>query len=255
MMMVKGYREDLAYIHDAGFGHFAKNAAPCLLEMLRHSRALQSERAGSSAPTNLVVDLGCGSGIWARELSDAGYRVLGVDQSKAMLAIARKRAPDGQFRMSSFLTAALPACMAATAIGEVFNYLFDSRNTRGSLPGLFRRIYDALVPGGLLIFDVAGPGRIPRPATQRRYWEGKDWATLVEAREDRPQMLLTRRITSFRKIGKLYRRDEEVHQLRLYTHSELAVVLRDCGFRARCLRGYGKMRYPPGVFGFLARKP
>lgn len=33
--MTDAYREDLAYIHDVGFGHLAKNAAPILLEALR----------------------------------------------------------------------------------------------------------------------------------------------------------------------------------------------------------------------------
>ena len=36
-MTAKGYRQDLAYIHDVGFGDFAKNAAPGLLVMLRQS--------------------------------------------------------------------------------------------------------------------------------------------------------------------------------------------------------------------------
>ena len=83
--MVSGYGEDLAYIHDVGFGHFAKTATPGLLEMLRQT-------GGSRG---LVVDLGCGSGVWARALCDAGYDVLGVDQSPAMIAIARNRAHQG----------------------------------------------------------------------------------------------------------------------------------------------------------------
>ena len=67
-----GYKKDLAYIHDVGFGDFAKNSAPGLLEIMRRAEINDG----------LVVDLGCGSGIWARELVDAGYDagipVLGV---------------------------------------------------------------------------------------------------------------------------------------------------------------------------------
>jgi hypothetical protein len=66
---------------------------------------------------------------------------------------------------------------------------------------------------------------------------------------------LIRHITSFRKVGDLYRRDEEVHRQRLFTRSEVATQLRSCGFRVRVLRGYGPLCFPPGVFGFLARKP
>jgi len=36
--MTHGYREDLAYIHDVGFGHFAKSAAPVVLKLLRQHR-------------------------------------------------------------------------------------------------------------------------------------------------------------------------------------------------------------------------
>jgi SAM-dependent methyltransferase len=242
--MISGYREDLAYIHDVGYGHFARSAGPGLLEMLRQTGAI----------SGLVVDLGCGSGIWARELCDAGYDVLGVDQSAAMIAIARKRVPEGTFRQGSFLTTKLPRCIAVTAVGECFNYLFDRRNTKRNLLGLFRRVYDVLLPRGVLIFDLAGPGRVAGSGSQRHHREGKDWTVFVATEEDRQRKLLTRSITSFRKIGNLYRRDEEIHRLRLYTPSEVASSLRDCGFRVRTLRGYGQMRFPPGLHGFRARK-
>src|SRR5271169_3577488 len=96
------YRDDLAYIHDAGFGGVARAAAPVLLYALRHQRILGG----------LVVDLGCGSGLLARAVCDAGYDVLGIDISEAMAALARNRVPHGQFRVESLLTAQLPPCVA-----------------------------------------------------------------------------------------------------------------------------------------------
>jgi len=51
----------------------------------------------------LVVDLGCGIGHWALELNRAGYRVLGVDQSPAMIRLARRKAPASKFKAASFL--------------------------------------------------------------------------------------------------------------------------------------------------------
>ena len=73
------YRNDLAYIHDAGFGQIARAAAPVLLDALRRQGTVRG----------LVVDLGCGSGILARDVVDAGYEVLGIDISQAMIALAR----------------------------------------------------------------------------------------------------------------------------------------------------------------------
>ncbi len=57
--MTDAYREDLAYIHDVGFGHLAKNAAQVLLNALRHS----------DIDKRTVIDLGCGSGLLASELA------------------------------------------------------------------------------------------------------------------------------------------------------------------------------------------
>jgi SAM-dependent methyltransferase len=241
--MTDAYGEDLAYIHDAGFGHFATNAAPLLLEGLRR-RGLDS---------GLVVDLGCGSGILAEAISTAGYEVLGIDISPAMVAMARDRVPNGRFRVGSLLAAELPPCVAVAAVGECFNYLFDSGNTGQGLVALFRRIYGALSRGGQFVFDVAGPGRVPVP--RRTFTEGDGWAVLVTAEEDRGAAVLTRRITSFRRVGQLYRRDEGVHRLRLMGRAEVASELRGIGYRVRPLAGYGPLRFPPGHAGFLASKP
>lgn len=238
------YGDDLAYIHDAGFGEFAAGAAPWLLNLF-HAHALSD---------GLVIDLGCGSGIWARALSLAGYAVLGYDISQAMVALARKRAPRAEFHAKPLLAARLRPCVAVTAMGEVFNYLFDKRNTPERLARLFGRVYEALRPGGLFVFDVALPGRVAG-GRRRVYSEGSDWACLFEAEEDASQKILTRRITTFRKVGQLYRRDHEVHRLRLYDRDELVAQLRGLGFRVRTLRDYGKTTFPPGYAGFVAQKP
>ncbi|MEX2115236.1 MAG: class I SAM-dependent methyltransferase [Pirellulales bacterium] len=237
------YREDLAYIHDVGFGGFAAGAAPWLLALLK-SHALTD---------GLVIDLGCGSGIWARELSMAGFGVLGYDISEAMIAIAAKRVPRGEFHARPFLGARLRPCVAVTALGEVFNYLFDRRNTQERLAAFFSQVHAALRPGGLFVFDVATPGREPTGQRQA-YREGSDWACLFEAREDSQARSLTRRISTFRRVGTLYRRDDEVHRLRLYDRQEMTAALREAGFRVRTVRDYGKTVFPPGYVGFVAQK-
>jgi SAM-dependent methyltransferase len=242
--MPEGYKDDLAYIHDVGHGGFATGAAPGLLALLR--------RHGVTG--GLVVDLGCGSGLWARTLTDAGYDVLGVDQSAAMIALARKRAPAATFRHESYLKVSLPACDAVTSVGECFNYLFD-RNGEAQLAALFGRVRAALRRGGVFVFDVLEPGQLRRGMPTRRHRTGEDWAVLVEVEEDERQRLLTRRITSFRRLGKLYRRDEEVHRQRLYEGRALAAALRRAGFRARVLRGYGAFRLGRAHAVLLARVP
>ncbi len=241
------YSADLASIHDAGFGHVAANAA---VELLKHLRKVRKRQ-----PPGLVVDLGCGSGILSQAVSAAGYDVLGFDYSESMLALARKRAPRAEFRRESFISAKIPSCIAIAAVGEVFNYLFDRRNRAARLPKVLRSLYQALVPGGLLLFDVAAPGRVPGSAPVRGFAEGPGWTCLYTAEEDRRRMTLTRTITSFWKVGDLYRRSREIHRLRLYPRNTVQQELRRAGFQVRPRSGYGRFRFPPGCVGFAATKP
>jgi len=240
--MAEGYSKDLAYIHDIGFGDFARNSAPALLKIFRDS----------GITDGLVVDLGCGSGIFASELSRAGYDVLGIDVSPSMIEIARKRTPRAGFRAASLLKARLPQCVAVTSLGECLNYLFDQSNSLQELRRLFRRVYAALKPGGLFIFDIAEPGRGKGP--RKKHFEGRDWALLMEVDEDSGTNRLTRRITSFRRVGKFYRHDEEVHVLQLYKRSEVSAVLREAGFRVQTMNRYGEQKMIKGCVAFVAQR-
>jgi SAM-dependent methyltransferase len=232
------YDEDLAYIHDQGYTQLAEGAAASVLELL--------------PPRACIVELGCGSGVTARRLSDTGHELLGIDQSAAPIALARRRAPRAGFRVGSFVSEPIPECDAVLAISEVFNYLFDEGNTRAALPSLFARIHAALRPGGLLVFDLAAPGLVPG-GRSRTWTTGPDWAVLVENHEE--SGLLTRHITSFRERGAGYRRSEEVHRQRLHQPGEILALLRAAGFRARTRRRYGEVSPGPGRHVYVARKP
>jgi SAM-dependent methyltransferase len=235
------YGPDLAQIHDEAFGDWARAAANVLL---------------AHAPPGLVVDLGCGSGILAQELTRAGRPVLGIDLSPAMLKLAKARAPKATFRKGSLLDAELPPCSAVAIVGEGVNYLFDGRDHERRLRALFRRAYAALAPGGILLFDAAGPGRASR-AGNRSWHEGKGWAVLTESIEAAGK--LTRRIVTFRRDGAAakanWRRRAETHELRLLGPRGLTKALQSAGFTVQRLDGYGVLRLPKGHAAFIARKP
>ena len=237
------YRKDLAFIHHSGFAEFALKSAPGLLAVLR--------RCGVS--NGLVVDLGCGSGLWARALVREGYRVLGVDISESMIAIARRQTPDADFRLGSLFSFDIPTCDAVTSLGECINYTFDEKSGSRSVSRLFRRIYRSLRPGGVFIIDVAEPGQIEPGSSVRSFSEGRDWTVLVEKHEEKE--VLTRRIITFRKIASGYRRDEEIHRQRLYKREEVVRLLGEVGFRVRVVDRYGRYALLPARAGFIARKP
>lgn len=241
--MIDAYRDDLAHIHDVGYTHVAEAASGVLLEELR--------RAGLTR--GRIVDVGCGGGILSARLAAAGYDVLGLDISPAMIELARQRVPEAEFRVDSWVTAEVPPCIAVAAIGEVFNYRFDKHAGPASIRQWLERVHAALEPGGLLLFDVAGPGRVPGGG-MRTWAAGDDWAVLIDAREDTTLDLVTRSITTFRRAGDHYRRDHETHHLRLYAREEVEMWLAGTGFAVQTRGGYAPVRPLPGSSVFAAMK-
>ena len=238
------YGRDVAHVHDTGHGDYAREAAPDLLRRLR----------AAGLDGGLVVDLGCGSGIWARALLDAGFEVLGVDLSADLLAIARERAPEARFVQASVLDAELPPCAAVTAMSEVVNYAADPRLGRRTVASLMARVHDALRPGGLLLFDALAPGFEP-PA--RRMWrEGEGWVVLSELTDGDDPRTRTRRVIVFRRSdGGLWECSDERHPLVLHDAAEVVGDLRRAGFaEVEALDAWGDLRLRPGHVAFTARR-
>jgi SAM-dependent methyltransferase len=241
--MTDWYNEDLAYIHDVGYRDYALKSMPGILEILQHNQI----------STGLVVDLGCGSGLSSEVLHQAGYQVMGIDISEAMIAIAKTRVPNAEFWVESLFTAEIPSCAAVISIGECLNYLFD-RNSDAILDSLFRRIYRALPTGGVFIFDVVVPGQVPPGEVVKSFTEGEDWIVLVEKQEDLTQQILIRRIITLRQVGELYRRTDEIHRQRLFNAPTLAEELNQIGFQVEMRDRYGQFSLPPARVAFIAYK-
>ena len=164
-----------------------------------------------------------------------------------MLRLARATAPLARFRRTTFASMRIPPCDAILAVGEVLNY--------GTLAGVRAFVANAaraLRKGGVLLFDVAERGAWP--AFEERRFGGVDWSVIVLETSDGDRAL-TRRILTFRRLGRSVHRDEEVHHLELYDRGELLALLREHGFRVRVRRSYGTRRLPPGHFVYLALIP
>jgi SAM-dependent methyltransferase len=182
------------------------------------------------------VELGCGSGVLARELTLAGFAVHGFDASPSMIAIARTTAPRARFDVARF-DAVREECEAVVAMGEVLNY--------GTFEDVRTLIANAKTR--LLLFDVAERGAYP-PYDERRIG-GDDWSVIVIKESDGKR--LTRRVLTFREDG---RRDEERHTLELHDRAELTALLREHGFRVTIRRSYGRRRVPTGHAVYICSK-
>jgi ubiquinone/menaquinone biosynthesis C-methylase UbiE len=112
-------------------------------------RAMLPDLAGTR-----VVDLGCGSGLFCRWAHEAGAReVLGLDISDKMLAAARASTSMAgiSYLKSDLDDIQLPKSSFELAFSAVVLQYVTNLET------LFATVYEALVPGGHLIFSAEHP--------------------------------------------------------------------------------------------------
>jgi len=231
------YATDLAFVHHAGFGGFARGTAPDIIRILRTHRI----------DRGLVVEAGCGSGILAAALIDAGYELLGFDQSAAMIRLACGSAPSATFRVASLASARIPRCRAVIAAGEVMTYAARREAAR-----FIRRVHDALEPRGLFLFDFIESGM--RRTYPPRTIAGDGWSLVARAGLNASRRILTRHIETRREVGRAHRRTRETHRVRIYTRGEIANALAAAGFEFTMRRAYGRYRLLPGDVAVIARK-
>lgn len=98
-----------------------------------------------------VLDLCCGTGLLTVELAARGYRLVGIDASPAMLALARDRLGAG----ADLRQASLPALPVEGAFDAAVS-TFDGLNylTPGALRLTLAHVARVLRPGGRLVFDL-----------------------------------------------------------------------------------------------------
>jgi len=237
------YSPDLAYIHHDGFGQLAEQGGAEVLRLIQ----------GRGVTSGTALDLGCGSGIWARQLSEAGFEVFGVDYSSAMIELARQQAPAARFECASLFDVEFPAARLVTIMGEGLNYCAAGDPSLDRVEALFARIAEALEPGGLFLFDVmVTDSGAQLSGTSGRV--GADWAVYSEFNEDPVAQSLERRITIFREVEGSYQRSEEVHHVRLFHPRQLSDLLTRCGFRCETARSYGNYALMPRRMAFVASK-
>lgn len=118
-------------------------------------RALPAYRQllpGDAPAASSVLDVCCGSGQWARELTHLGYRVTGLDASPAMIRLAKRTAPEARFivadaRNFHFVNSFSGAISA-------FNSLAHGSSAEDLLL-IFRNVRQALERDAPFVFDLS----------------------------------------------------------------------------------------------------
>jgi SAM-dependent methyltransferase len=182
-----------------------------------------------------ILDLGCGTGRLAIELSAKGYAVTGVDNSPAMLKIARRNADERQVKLR-LLKSQLSELKitgrfdAAYSIQDPFNYILEEKELSNSLA----RLKSLLRPGGILVVDIMNfasmYGRWRR--VLRQTTKGKNWTvrSLVSHEVDDVNMLWYHRLATRMVLDGRASRWKETHVLRMWTFPEFRSRLIVNGF-------------------------
>ena len=104
-----------------------------------------------------VLDIGCGTGVFALLLADRGIEVVGVDPAQASIDVARGKPGGERVRWICGDATALPSLRVdlATMTANVAQQIVDHQTWQQTLRGA----YEALRPGGHLVFETRDPAR------------------------------------------------------------------------------------------------
>jgi SAM-dependent methyltransferase len=109
------------------------------------------------APQAKVLDLGCGTGNpIAKHIVERGFRVVGVDQSKKLLEIAKTVVPESELIHADMVEIQFAEKFAAAiAWDSIFHIKRQHHST------IYRKLADSLESGGRLLLSVGGSGAEP----------------------------------------------------------------------------------------------
>ena len=182
----------------------------------------------------LVLELGCGTGSMTELLAEAGYDMIGVDNSADMLEIAmEKREESGhdilyllqdmrEFELYGTVRAVVCVC-------DSMNYITDE----DGLLEVFSLVNNYLDPGGVFIFDLN---------TLYKYEEILGDCVIAENREessfiwenwyDEQEQINEYDLTLFiRNDSGLYEKYEETHYQRAYSIDKVCALLEQVGLK------------------------
>ena len=183
----------------------------------------------------LLLDLGCGTGSLTELLADAGYDMIGVDNSEEMLELAlEKKEQSGKdilYLCQDMREFELYGTVAAVvSICDSMNYLTDYEDLVQTL----KLVNNYLDPQGVFIFDMNTVHKYRDLIGDRTIAEARAECSFIWDNDYDPETKINEYdLTLFiREEGKeknLYRKYQETHYQRGYTLDEMKELIQSSG--------------------------
>ena len=242
--------EALAVSYDRLTDDVAYGAVLDFLELLLRERDKHPES---------VLAPACGTGPLSLLLARRGYRLLGADLSEDMLSVAYSKALELEENRPYFIHQSMQQLRLPYQVDCVvccldsLNYLTNPADCREAI----HRVWEALAPGGVFLFDVNTPEKLRAMDGQVFLDEDDDVYCVWRGTFDEETNICAYGMDLFQREGRLWRRSFEEHLEYAYSRAQLTQYLKTAGFTH--IRVYGDRKFSPPEAGeqrmyFSARK-
>jgi len=189
-------------------------------------------------PPGRLLDVACGTGQHAVRFAKAGWTVVGVDQSAAMLAAAMQRSIGLPLTFLQQDMAELdvsgPPFDAAVCLFDSIGYAITNERVLATLRGIRRH----LRPGGVLVLEFwhAAAMLTSYEPRREREWslDGETIRRVSQTSLDAARQVARVEYTVERRDvdGRLTGRSDELHENRFFLVQEMGLFLQTAGFEA-----------------------
>jgi len=226
--MTQPYQRFARHYHEGHYTQFARWVSETVFPHFQQALSFQ--------PASLL-DLACGSGIFAAHMAAKGLRVTGLDISPMMLEIAREQSSSVGWvegDMSRLKLAERFDCV--TCFFDSLNYLLKAEE----LARTFQAVSAHLNPGGYFIFDMntiyglaVSWQRFPYNLNQ----DTEDYLELMGTAYDYELDIADVRFIMFEREDERWARFEEVHRERGYHLDDILLLLKQAGLQPGYILG------------------
>jgi ubiquinone/menaquinone biosynthesis C-methylase UbiE len=174
-----------------------------------------------------ILDVPCGWGRHAHLLAEAGYNVEGLDISKHLLGIAKKRGTGPNLRYTLGDMRKLPPRWKGKfdAVVNLFTSFGYFAHPRDDVK-VIREFARVLKPGGVFVFQGGSRDGVMARFLAKDWWTTRDGTMIGQVREFDP---LSGQLTVHSTWKRGAKQGTRTHQVRLYTATRLAELCADAG--------------------------